>query len=149
MATILKGGIVMPNRNSVNKVILVGRLGKDPDVRYTSNGDAVADMSLATSESFRKKGGEQTERTEWHNLVVWRKTAEFAKQYLKKGQLLYAEGKLQTRKWEDKEGQNHYKTEVQVGQLVPLGSFVGRAGDAEVPAEEQESETVEEDEIPF
>ncbi len=139
----------MPNQNSVNKVILVGRLGKDPEVRYTSNGDAVADMSLATSESFRKKNGERTERTEWHNLVVWRKRAEFANKYLKKGQLLYAEGKLQTRKWEDKEGQNHYKTEVQVTQLVPLGSFVRRATEAEAPAEDQDSEMVEEDEIPF
>ena len=109
-------------QGSVNRVILVGRLGKDPDVKYTPSGDAVADLGVATSERFKNQQGEYTERTEWHNCIVWRQTAEFAKNYLKKGQLVYVEGKLQTRKWE-KDGQNHYKTEIQVRTLTPLGSW--------------------------
>lgn len=109
--------------SSVNKVILVGRLGKDPDVRYTPTGDAVAELSVATSEKFKSKEGDYSERTEWHRCIVWRNTAEFAKQYLKKGQLVYAEGKLQTRKWQDKSGNNRYTTEVQVNTLTPLGSW--------------------------
>ena len=109
--------------SSVNKVILVGRLGKDPDVRYTPNGDAVAELSIATSEKFKSKEGDFSERTEWHKCIVWRSTAEFAKQYLTKGQLLYAEGKLQTKKWQDKSGNNRYTTEVQVSTLTPLGSW--------------------------
>ena len=109
-------------QGSVNKVIIVGRLGKDPDVRYTPSGDAVADLGIATSERFKNQQGEYSEKTEWHNCIVWRQTAEFAKNYLKKGQLVYVEGKLQTRKWE-KDGQNHYKTEIQVRTLTPLGSW--------------------------
>jgi single-strand DNA-binding protein len=109
--------------SSVNKVILVGRLGKDPDVRYTPSGDAVAELSIATSEKFKGREGDFTERTEWHKGIVWRNTAEFAKQYLKKGQLVYAEGKLQTRKWQDKSGNNRYTTEIQVSTLTPLGSW--------------------------
>jgi len=141
----------MAQRNSVNKVILVGHLGTDPEVRYTPNGDAVANLSLATTERFKNRDGEQTERTEWHRLVVWRATAEFAKNYLKKGQLIYAEGRLQTRKWEDRDGVKRYSTEIQVDQLTPLGGLqgapeAGRAasGDApEGPGDEGE------DDIPF
>lgn len=114
--------------SSVNKVILVGRLGKDPDVRYTPAGDAVADLSIATSEKFKNQEGEYNERTEWHKCVVWRNTAEFAKQYIKKGQLVYVEGKLQTRKWQDKSGNNRYSTEVQANTLTPLGSWA-KTGD--------------------
>lgn len=137
------------HRGSVNKVILVGHLGKDPDVRYTPSGDAVADLSLATKEVFKNKEGERTERTEWHNLVLWRGQAEFAKEWLKKGQLVYAEGRLQTRKWEDKEGQKRYKTEIQVDQITTLGSFIGRSKDESVPETEKESEKEVDKEIPF
>ena len=108
------------NVNSLNKVMLIGRLGKDPDVRYTTNGDAVADISIATSEKF-KKGDDYQEKTEWHKCVIWGQKAEFAKTYLKKGQLIYVEGKLQTRKWQDKDGNNRYSTEVQVFTLTTLG----------------------------
>lgn len=116
------------DQSSVNKVILVGRLGKDPDVRYTPNGDAVADLSVATSEKFKSREGDYTERTEWHRCVVWRQTAEFAKQYLKKGQLVYVEGKLKTRKWQDKSGNNRYSTDIQVSQLTPLGTWAKNEG---------------------
>ena len=136
-------------RGSVNKVILVGHLGKDPDVRYTPGGDAVADVSLATKEVYKNKEGERTERTEWHNLVLWRGQAEFAKEWLKKGQLVYAEGRLQTRKWEDKEGQKRYKTEIQVDQITMLGSFIGRSKDEGVPEPEEESKKEADEEIPF
>jgi len=108
------------NVNSLNKVMIIGRLGKDPDVRYTTNGDAVADISIATSEKF-KKGDDYQEKTEWHKCVIWGQKAEFAKTYLKKGQLIYVEGKLQTRKWQDKDGNNRYSTEVQVFTLTTLG----------------------------
>ena len=107
--------------SSVNKVILVGRLGKDPDVRYTPNGDPVADLSVATSEKFKNKEGGYTERTEWHRCVVWGNQAEFAKQYLNKGSLVFIEGKLQTRKWQDKKGENRYSTDIRVGTLTALG----------------------------
>jgi len=137
-------------RGSVNKVILVGHLGKDPDVRYTPGGDAVADVSVATKEVYKNKEGERTERTEWHNLVLWRGQAEFAKEWLKKGQLVYAEGRLQTRKWEDKEGQKRYKTEIQVDQITALGSFIGRSKkDEGVPETEKESKKEADEEIPF
>jgi len=117
--------MAMP-KNSINKVILIGRLGRDPEVRYTANGDAVADVSLATTEYYKDKNGEKVEKTEWHNLVMWRSQAEFAKEWLKKGQLLYVEGRLQTRSWEDKEGQKRSKTEIQVDQITLLGGFVGK-----------------------
>jgi len=113
-------------KGSINKVILVGYLGKDPEVRYTPSGDAVADVSLATTEFYKTKDGDRTEKTEWHNLVMWRAQAEFAKEWLKKGQLVFVEGRLQTRKWEDKEGQKRSKTEIQVDQVTTLGGFVGK-----------------------
>ncbi len=141
----------MAQRNSVNKVILVGHLGVDPEVRYTPNGDAVANLSLATSERFKNREGEQTERTEWHRLVVWRATAEFAKNYLKKGQLIYAEGRLQTRKWEDRDGVKRYSTEIQVDQLTPLGGLQGPSEGGQAPAGDTPKEPGNEgeDDIPF
>ena len=96
----------------VNKVILVGRVGKDPEVRYTSGGDSVAMFSLATSESWKDAGGEKKEKTEWHNIVAWKKLAELAKNYLPKGSLVYIEGKLQTRKWTDNDNNTRYTTEI-------------------------------------
>lgn len=110
---------------SVNKVILVGRLGKDPETRYMTNGEAVTNVSLATSERWNDKEGEQQERTEWHNLVFYRRLAEVAGEYLKKGSQVYIEGKLQTRKWQDKEGKDRYTTEVIVNEMQMLGSKSG------------------------
>ena len=136
-------------KGSINKVILVGHLGRDPEVRYTPNGDAVADISLATTESFRTKEGNYEDRTEWHNLVLWRAQAEFAKEWLKKGQLVYVEGRLQTRQWEDKEGQKRYKTEVVSDQITMLGGFVGRSRDDSNQGPAKAAKEKGEDEIPF
>lgn len=107
---------------SVNKVILVGRLGQNPEVRYTPSGAAVANFSIATSESWVDKGGQKQERTEWHRIVVWGKLAELCNQYLSKGRQVYIEGRLQTREWQDKSGQTKYTTEVQAQTVQFLGS---------------------------
>lgn len=111
----------------INKVILVGNLGRDPEVRYMQNGNAVANVGLATSENWRdKQTGEQQERTEWHNLVFYGRLAEIAGEYLKKGSKIYAEGKLQTRKWQDKNsGQDRYTTEIIVNEMQMLDSRGG------------------------
>jgi len=106
---------------SVNKVILIGRLGKDPETRYMTSGDAVTNCTLATSENWKDKSGEKQEKTEWHNLVFYRRLAEIAGEYLKKGSQIYAEGKLQTRKWQDKEGRDRYTTEIVVNEMTMLG----------------------------
>lgn len=110
---------------SVNKVMLIGRLGTDPEVRYTSGGGAVANFSMATNDTWTDKSGQRQERTEWHRIVVWGKTAELCGQYLSKGRQAYIEGRLQTREWTDKEGQKRYTTEV-VAQTV---QFLGGPGD--------------------
>src|SRR5512143_1590192 len=107
---------------SVNKAILVGRLGKDPETRYMTNGEAVTNVSLATSENYKDKSGEKQERTEWHNLVFYRRLAEIAGEYLNKGSLIYVEGKIHTRKWADKEGKDRYTTEIIVNEMKMLGS---------------------------
>ena len=107
---------------SVNKVILVGNLGKDPEVKYTPQGTAVAKITLATNESFKDKDGQWQERTEWHNVVLWARLAEIAGEYLKKGNKVYIEGRLQTRSWEDKQtNQKKYMTEVVAATMVLLG----------------------------
>lgn len=106
---------------SVNKVILVGRLGKDPETRYMTNGEAVTNVTLATSENWKDKSGEKQEKTEWHNLVFYRRLAEVAGEYLKKGSQIYVEGKIQTRKWQDKEGKDRYTTEIIVNEMTMLG----------------------------
>ena len=107
----------------VNKVILIGNLGSDPEVRYTPDGVPVANFNLATSESWNDRNtGERQERTEWHRLVLWRKLAEIASQYLKKGAKIYVEGKLQTRSWDDQSGQKRYTTEVVVNDMQMLDS---------------------------
>jgi single-strand DNA-binding protein len=106
----------------VNKVILIGNLGSDPEVKYTPNGAPVANFSLATNESWNDKDGQRQERTEWHRLVLWRKLAEIAQQYLKKGAKIYVEGKLQTRSWDDQSGQKRYMTEVVVNDMQMLDS---------------------------
>ena len=107
---------------SVNKVILVGRLGKDPETRYMTNGEAVTNATLATSENWKDKAGEKQEKTEWHSLVFYRRLAEVAGEYLKKGSQVYIEGKIQTRKWQDKEGKDRYTTEIIVNEMQMLGS---------------------------
>ena len=111
---------------SINKVILVGNLGRDPEVRYTQNGNAVANLNLATNEVWNDKSGQRQERTEWHRIVVWGKQAEIAKEYLTKGRQIYVEGSLQTRQWEDKDGQKRYTTEIRCQRFLMLG---GRGGE--------------------
>ena len=114
---------------SVNKVILIGNLGKDPELKHTSGGTAVATMTIATNERFKDKTGEWQDRTEWHNVVLWQRLAEIAAEYLKKGRSVYVEGRLQTRSWEDKQGQKRYTTEIVASDLVLLGGG-GRGEDA-------------------
>ncbi|MBK7356122.1 single-stranded DNA-binding protein [Propionivibrio sp.] len=107
---------------SVNKVILVGNLGADPETRYLPNGDAVANVRLATTESWKDKAtGEKKEITEWHRVVFFRKLAEIVGQYLKKGSAVYVEGRIRTRKWQDKEGQERYTTEIEANEMQMLG----------------------------
>ena len=107
---------------SVNKVILVGNLGADPETRYMPNGDAVANIRLATTESWKDKAsGEKREITEWHRVVFYRKLAEIVGQYLKKGSSVYVEGRIRTRKWQDKEGQERYTTEIEANEMQMLG----------------------------
>ena len=115
---------------SVNKVILVGRLGKDPETRYTSSGQAVCNFSLATDETYKDRAGERQKRTEWHRIVVWAKQAEIAQQYLHKGSLIYVEGRIQTRQWDDREGQKRTTVEIVANNFRMLG---GR-GDAAAAA---------------
>ncbi|MCC6690765.1 MAG: single-stranded DNA-binding protein [Bacteroidia bacterium] len=105
----------------INKVILVGNLGKDPEVRYLEGGVAVANFSLATSESYKDKNGNKVESTEWHNIVMWRGLAEVAEKRLKKGMQIYIEGKLRTRSWEDKEKNKRYTTEIVADNMIMLG----------------------------
>ncbi len=127
----------------VNKVILVGNLGKDPQVNYLDNGVAVANFSLATTESYKNKEGEKVSQTEWHNIVLWRGLAEVAEKYLKKGSSIYIEGKIKTRKWEDKEGVTRYSTEVLADNMTMLG---GRQTSSEDKTEEPSKS---EDDLPF
>ncbi len=115
---------------SVNKVILVGNLGRDPEVRYMPNGEAVCNFSIATTDSWKDKSGQRQERTEWHNIVMYRKLAEIAGEYLKKGRPVYVEGRLQTRKWQTKEGQDRYTTEIIADQMQMLGGRDGGGSNA-------------------
>jgi single-strand DNA-binding protein len=149
---------------SVNRVILVGRLGRDPETRYTGGGQAVANFSLATDESYRDRNGERQKRTEWHKIVVWAKQAEIAQQYLKKGSLVYIEGRIQSREWTDKEGQKRTSFEIVANNFRMLGgraegamsASAGAGGEAESqvsPGEEHAAgggaaEVTDED-IPF
>lgn len=110
---------------SVNKVILVGNLGKDPELRYTASGTAVANFSLATTERYKDRDGNSQEKTEWHNIVVWRQLAEICGKYLTKGKQIYIEGKIQTRSYDDRDGNKRYITEIVVDQMQMLG----RAGE--------------------
>jgi single-strand DNA-binding protein len=114
---------------SVNKVILVGRLGRDPETRYTGGGQAVANFSVATDETYKDRNGERQKRTEWHKIVVWGKQAEIAQQYLKKGSLVFIEGRIQSREWQDKEGQKRTSFEIVASNFRMLGGR-GESGGA-------------------
>jgi len=148
----------------VNKVILLGHLGKDPEVRHLESGATVANFSIATTESYKDRNtGERREQTEWHNVVLWRGLAEVAEKYLKKGSQVYIEGKIRTRSWEDKEGNTRYTTEVVGNELTMLGrpsDSRSDTGDAAKPAaqttqEKPKAETAtaagddETDDLPF
>lgn len=106
---------------SLNKVILIGNLGRDPEVRYTGNGTAVANFTLATNERWRDRNGERQERTEWHRIVAWARLAEICAEYLRKGQQIYIEGRIQTREWEDRDGNKRYTTEIVANDMQMLG----------------------------
>jgi single-strand DNA-binding protein len=118
---------------SVNKVILIGNLGRDPELRYTKGGQPVANFSLATSDSFTNREGAREERTEWHRIVVWGKSAENCSRYLNKGRTVYIEGQLRTRDWEDKDGNKRQTTEVHAQTVQFLGAPGGRSGEGGAP----------------
>lgn len=140
---------------SVNKVILVGHLGRDPELRYTPGGTAVANFSLATNEAWTDKSGEKQERTEWHRIVVWGKQAEIAGEYLKKGKQIFIEGSLQTREWNDREGNKRQTTEIRAQRLIMLGRGEGRSEGRAGAASPQGGEEFDQgppagdDDIPF
>src|SRR5262245_50077815 len=147
---------------SVNKAILVGRLGRDPETRYTSGGQAVCNFTMATDETYKDRAGERQKRTEWHKIVVWSKLAEICQQYLHKGSLVYIEGRITTRQWEDKEGQKRTSTEIVANEMRMLGSradaagagagstATGRGGDVDSHAgEDMPSSEISDEDIPF
>ena len=136
----------------VNKVILVGNLGKDPEVRYLDSGVAVANFSLATTENYKNKQGEKVSQTEWHNIVLWRGLAEVAEKWLKKGSSVYIEGKIRTNKWEDKEGNTRYNTEILADNMTMLGNRIN--SDVSVKNDSKTSSEIksvndENDDLPF
>jgi single-strand DNA-binding protein len=145
---------------SVNKVILVGRLGKDPETRYTSSGQAVCNFTMATDETYKDRAGERQKRTEWHRIVVWAKQAEIAQKYLRKGSLIFVEGRIQTRQWDDREGQKRTSVEIVANNFRMLGSRSEGSGggpsmnqaEPEAPgsaAEELPPAEVSDEDIPF
>ncbi|MGB8338988.1 MAG: single-stranded DNA-binding protein [Burkholderiales bacterium] len=113
---------------SLNKVTLIGNLGKDPETRYMPNGEAVTNITMATTETWKDKAGEKQEKTEWHRVTFYRRLAEIAGEYLKKGSQIYVEGRLETRKWQDKEGKDRYTTEIIASEMKMLGSRAGMGG---------------------
>jgi len=128
----------------VNKVILVGNLGRDPEVRYTKNGQAVATFSLATTERWTNKDGEREDKTEWHRIVAWGKLGEICGEYLSKGKQVYIEGRLQTRQWEDNDGDKRSTTEIVANNMVMLGSHSSSQG-----TEAYEEGSDDQDDVPF
>ena len=129
---------------SLNEVRLIGRLGKDPEIRYMSNGDAVTNISIATSEEWKDKSGTKQEKTEWHNCVFFGKLAEIAGKYLKKKSKVYIEGSLQTRKWQDKQGNDRYNTDIKVSELIMLDSKQSGKNESQDVSDDEFS-----DDIPF
>jgi single-strand DNA-binding protein len=134
---------------SLNKVQLIGYLGRDAELRYTAGGTPVATLNLATTETWRDKGGQRQEKTEWHRIVVWGKIAESLSEYLTKGKQIYLEGSLQTRKWDDKDGNTRYTTEIKSQRIVLLGGGGGGGGNNRQEPEEPTGENINEDDIPF
>jgi single-strand DNA-binding protein len=143
---------------SVNKVILVGNLGRDAELRYTPGGAAVATLNLATTEVWNDKQGQRQEKTEWHRIVLWGKQAETLQEYLVKGKQIYVEGRLQTRQWDDKDGNKRYTTEIKADRVTLLGGGGGGRGGASMDrgpashaggAEEPPVEPITDDDIPF
>jgi single-strand DNA-binding protein len=141
---------------SVNKVNLIGNLGRDPEVRYTQGGSAVANFTMATTDTWQDQAGEKKERTEWHRIVVWGKQAEIVGEYLRKGRPVYVEGSLQTREWTDREGNKRYTTEVRAQRIQFLGRPDDRGAAAAAPAASTAPEEAGEpsggysdDDIPF
>jgi single-strand DNA-binding protein len=137
---------------SVNKVILIGNLGRDPEVRFTQGGTPVANFTMATTERWNDPSGEKKEKTEWHRIVVWGKQAEIAAEYLKKGRSVYIEGSLQTREWTDRDGNKRYTTEVRTQRLQFLGRPDDRGGSPSAAPVEDAGEPAggyAEDDIPF
>jgi len=143
--------------NGLNKVILIGNLGRDPEVRYTPGGLAVANFSMATSETWKNKEGEKETRTEWHRIVAWGKLGEICGEYLSKGKQVYIEGRIQTREWEDKEGNKKYTTEIIALQMLMLGSRESADESRPSPSSDMETPNLPEppisktkdDDIPF
>jgi len=137
--------------NGVNKVILIGNLGKDPELRYTPSGVAVANFSIATNERWKDKDGNYQDRTEWHRIVAWRKLAETVGEYLKKGSQVYIEGRLQTRTWEDQNGNKRSTTEIVADSLQMLGRREGVSSPdvAEPPTTSSDDEMAANDDLPF
>ncbi len=124
---------------SVNKVIIIGNLGRDPETRYMPDGGAITNISVATTDKWKDKNGEMQEKTEWHRVAFFGKLAEIAGEYLKKGSQVYVEGRLQTRKWQDKDGQDKYTTEIVANQMQMLGSRQGMGGGSAPDMGERES----------
>ena len=133
---------------SVNKVILIGNLGRDPEVRFTSGGTPVANFSIATSEQWKNAEGEQQEHTEWHNLVAFRRLAEICGEYLHKGSRIYVEGKIRSRSWEGQDGQKRYRTEVIIDDMMMLDSR-GEPGKAAAADSGFQPDEISDDDIPF
>lgn len=133
---------------SLNKVMLIGNLGKDPEIRYTQSGVAIANFNLATGERFKNKSGEWEERTEWHRVTLWSKLAEIAGEYLSKGKTVYIEGRLQTRKWQDNSGAERYTTEI-VGEKMQMLSAKGESRRNDAPQEQSVTNTNSFEEPPF
>ncbi len=138
---------------SLNKVILIGNLGRDPEVKYTQNGTAVANLSVATNEVWTDKSGQKQERTEWHRVVVWGKQAQVLAEHLAKGKQVYVEGSLQTRSWDDRDGNKRYTTEVRAARVLMLGRAEGSRVETEAPGPETGPEPgvpeTGEEEVPF
>jgi len=137
---------------SVNKAILIGNLGRDPEIKYTQSGQAVATFSIATTRKWRDKEGQPQEQTDWHNIVVWGRMAELAKEYLAKGRSVYIEGRIQNRSYDDKDGNKRYISEVVAISMQFLGARPDQAGGqqaSQAPPPEQPPDITEDDDLPF
>ena len=134
---------------SLNRVTLIGNVGRDPELRYTPNGTPVANFSIATTERFKGQDGEWKDQTEWHNLVAWRKLAEIVGEYVKKGSKLFVEGKLKTRSWDGQDGKKNYRTEIFIDQMIMLDSRGGGQSGGGFDNSGFEPDQITDDDIPF